>query len=236
MYGKIEIFGKIVVKTGMHIGGNNAFSSIGAVDSVVIKDPLTDRPIIPGSSLKGKMRTLLAKQYNEKIVQPNNDDKKILGLFGSSPEDGGKKGSSRVSVGRLIFSDSIMTNWEDLKKQGLKSKTEVKFENSISRTTAVANPRQIERVVRGSEFGLSLIYEAYDKNFPEGADLVECIVEDIKLILEGMRLLEYDYIGGSGTRGYGKIRFEELDIATVVGNCDILDEVEESCRKLIEGR
>ena len=69
MYSKIEITGKIEVVTGMHIGGSEAFAAIGAIDSPVIKDTLTNKPIIPGSSLKGKLRTLLAREYNDKITE-----------------------------------------------------------------------------------------------------------------------------------------------------------------------
>lgn len=70
MYSKIQIKGVLEVKTGMHIGGSSAFSAIGAVDSPVIKDIRTNNPMIPGSSLKGKMRTLLARKYND-VVQAN---------------------------------------------------------------------------------------------------------------------------------------------------------------------
>ena len=157
MFAKLEITGTIEVMTGMHIGGSSAFAAIGAVDSPVIKDPLTGLPIIPGSSLKGKMRTLLAKQYNETVAsKPDQDAECILTLFGSAKKNA-------VRAGRLLFTDSIMSNWEELKKRGLTSRTEIKFENTISRTTAVANPRQIERVVRESQFPLEIVYEVNKK-------------------------------------------------------------------------
>ena len=144
MYGKIQITGEIEVLTGMHIGGSDAFAAIGAVDSPVIKDARTNLPIIPGSSFKGKMRTLLAKLYNEKIAsKPDQDCMRLVRLFGSSE----KKMRSR-----LLFSDMILLNAAELRSKGVTSLTEVKFENTINRLTAVANPRQIERVVRGSEF------------------------------------------------------------------------------------
>ena len=141
MYGKIRISGNILVKTGMHIGGSGAFAAIGAVDSPIIRDARTNLPMIPGSSLKGKMRSLLAKEFNERVVEPNEDHERITRLFGSS-----KKGNIKRS--RLLFSDMVLKNEEELRDAGLQSMTEVKFENSISRATAVANPRQIERAVR----------------------------------------------------------------------------------------
>ena len=216
MYAKVEITGTIEVITGMHIGGSSAFAATGAVDSPVIKDARTGYPMIPGSSLKGKMRTLLAKQYNERIAaSPDEDAECIISLFGSA------KGT--VKTGRLLFSDMILSNAEELKRHGLTSLTEIKFENSIKRTTAVANPRQIERAVRGSEFPLSLIYEAIDEKI---------MVPDFQVIRDGLHLLQYDYLGGSGTRGYGKVKFKELRAEVVVGDID--EKVMEECQGILD--
>lgn len=217
MYGKVQITGTIEVITGMHIGGSSAFSAIGSVDSPVIKDVRSGSPMIPGSSLKGKMRSLLAKRYNTVLAKtPNEDSECLTDLFGSAQEN-------NVKVSRVLFSDMILSNWEDLKKHGLNSKTEVKFENSISRTTAVANPRQIERVVRGSQFPLDIIYEVDDK-----ADMKK----DFEILKEGFKLLEYDYLGGSGSRGYGKVKFQDLYVDVVVGEVpmELLDE----CQKILD--
>lgn len=204
MYAKIEISGLIEVVTGMHIGGSNAFAAIGAVDSPVMKDVRTNLPMIPGSSLKGKMRTLLAKRYNKSVKEPNDDDIKVARIFGRSTK-------GEVLKSRLIFSDMVLSNRDELRKEGLQSMTEVKFENTISRSTAVANPRQIERAVRGSKFNLNLIYEVEN---------TEEIAEDMTVIGEGMRLLQYDYLGGHGTRGYGKVKFSDICLSVVVGDMD----------------
>lgn len=215
-YAKVEITGTIEVVTGMHIGGSNAFAAIGAVDSPVIKDARTGYPMIPGSSLKGKMRSLLAKQYNQLVAKsPDEDAECIIGLFGGA--------TGKIKTGRLLFSDMVLSNGDELKRHGLTSLTEIKFENSINRTTAVANPRQIERVVRGSEFPLSLIYEANDETM---------IVPDFQVIRDGLHLLQYDYLGGSGTRGYGKVKFKELRAEVVVGDID--EKVMEQCQEILD--
>lgn len=219
----INITGKLEVITGMHIGGNGAFSAIGAVDSPVIKDPVSTLPMIPGSSLKGKLRSLLARQYNTSpAMDPDGDNECLTKLFGCA-----KKG--KVSLSRLIFSDMIMDNWDELKGLGLTSKTEVKFENSISRTTAVANPRQIERVVRGTTFPLDIVYEIDDEQKIDE----ETVKNDIEILAMGFRLLQYDYLGGSGSRGYGKVKFTDLEIDVPFG--DISDETIEYCQKQLEG-
>lgn len=213
MYSKIQIKGTIEVVTGMHIGGSTAFAAIGAIDSPVIRDALTNLPMIPGSSLKGKLRTLLAKQYNIGIKSPDNDSENICRLFGTS-----KKNAIRAS--RILFSDMIIINDKELRDMDVQSLTEVKFENSINRQTAVANPRQIERVIRGAKFNLDCIYEVENEDE---------IIEDIKLLAEGMKLLEYDYIGGSGSRGYGKIKFSNVHLVVVIGkvNNEIMEQLEE---------
>ena len=219
MLSKIQITGKIEVITGMHIGGSSAFAAIGAVDSPIIRDVSTNLPMIPGSSLKGKMRTLLAKKYNDTLASnPNDDNYRITRLFGSS-----KKGNIKVS--RLLFSDMVLGNAEEIRNHGAATITEVKFENTINRATAVANPRQIERVIRGSEFDLDIIYEVND-------DTVCEIVEDMEVLANGFKLLEYDYIGGSGSRGYGKIKFNELQADVVIGDID--NDIMDKCNQMLE--
>lgn len=203
MFSKIQITGTIEVVTGMHIGGSEAFAAIGAIDSPVIIDPLSRKPIIPGSSLKGKMRALLAKAYNPAVVNHNDDSEKISRLFGSSTND-------KLMTSRLIFSDMILANYDELHSKGLDSITEVKFENTINRQTSVANPRQIERVIRGSKFELNIIYDVLE-------DYQDQALDDIKILVEGMKLLQYDYLGGGGTRGNGKIKFSNVTADTVIG-------------------
>lgn len=218
MLAKIEISGTLEVVTGMHIGGSSAFSAIGAVDSPVVKDTRTNQPMIPGSSLKGKMRSLLAKRYNEfKAEKPDDDAECLTDLFGSA-----KKG--QVKTSRLLFTDMFLENMDELKRAGLTGATEVKFENSISRATAVANPRQIERVVRGAVFPLQLIYEVED----EGK-----MISDFKILKEGFELLEYDYLGGNGSRGYGRVKIADLEAVSVIG--EVSGEVLDQCNEILCG-
>ena len=207
-FAKIKLTAQIRLETGLHIGTSNAFAAIGAIDSPVIKDPITNLPIIPASSIKGKMRTLLAKVYNEKLAKKPGEDGEILSrLFGNSSDN-------RYKIGRLIFRDSFLINKEELDTLGVKSYTEVKFENTIDRITAEANPRQIERAIRKSAFKFELIYEITDES-------QEQVEEDFKVILDGLKLLELDYLGGSGSRGYGKVSFENLKATTVFGTYDL---------------
>ena len=222
MYAKVRISGDILVKIGMHIGGSGAFAAIGAVDAPVIKDVLSGDPMIPGSSLKGKMRSLLARELNTAVVEPDGDDERITRLFGSAG-----KGKSKIKRSRLLFSDMVLANRDQLQKAGLQSMTEVKFENSISRATAVANPRQIERAVKGSVFELDLIYELEEESE---------FIEDMETLAEGMKLLQYDYLGGSGSRGYGKVEFQNLDADVVVGKVseDLLEQVNRILEEAVE--
>lgn len=197
---KIVITGVLEIKTGMHIGKSNDFAPIGAVDSVVVTDPLTGQPIIPGSSLKGKMRTLLAKLVNNNgeaglLPSHDRDDDTIKELFGSS---------NPVREAKLQFFDLFLMNAEEVKNKDTDLLyTEIKFENTINRATAVANPRQLERVPAGSKFGFKLVYNL------ESSEELE---NDFKLLADGFKMLQLDYIGGSGSRGYGKINFKNFKV------------------------
>jgi len=203
---KLVIEGTIVIKTGMHIGGSSDFSAIGAVDSPVVRDTLTRLPLIPGSSLKGKMRYLLAKELNE----PNNDQDEILRLFGSSEKD-------KIRRARLKFNDIKLSNLAELVTFNVSS-TEVKFENTIDRETAVATPRQIERVIAGSKFDFEIFYNLDD---------IKEVEKDFENIKQGFDLLEFDYLGGHGTRGSGRIAFENLSVITAVGNFEKINTLNE---------
>ena len=208
---KIIIKGLIEVKTGMHIGGNSSYSAIGMVDSPVIKDKKTKLPIIPGSSLKGKMRSLLSFAKNDKRVNVENDGEEIARLFGSS-----EKGNIKLS--RLQFSDCFYVNKDnDLPY-------EIKFENGIDRKTVVANPRQIERVVRGSEFNFMLTYNI--------EEVSEMDMDMINLI-QALKMLQLDYIGGGGSRGNGRIVFKDLKAFKLNDDCELVEE-EELTKKFIE--
>ncbi len=219
MYSKIQITGVLETKTGMHIGGSSAFAAIGAVDSPVIKDIRTNKPMVPGSSLKGKIRSLLARKYDKELAdKPDDDAKCITRLFGSAKKDG----EGKVTPSRIIVSDMFVINSEDIKKRGVDILTEVKFENSISRATAVANPRQIERAINGLKFGMDIIYEVMPGKVDE-------IIDDIKVLADGMKMLEYDYLGGNGSRGYGKVKFSDIKADVVIGEVDesIMQQVNE---------
>ena len=206
MFAKLQIKGTLELITGLHIGGSDAFSAIGAVDSPVVKDAINNEPMIPGSSFKGKIRTLLAKMHSENpasLPYHNKDVDIIKNLFGAS-------GDQNIES-KLLFSDLFLINKEELYSKGAESITEVKFENTINRTNARAMPRQIERSIRGSKFAIDIIYEAYDENK---------IVEELQVLADGFKLLTYDYLGGSGSRGYGRVAFQDLKVKCVVGNID----------------
>ena len=202
MCGKILITCSLVVRTGLHIGGSGIFSPIGAVDSPVIRDPLTQRPIVPGSSLKGKLRTLLVRSDSyqkgngiESLPEIDQEPEVILRLFGCA---------TPVRRSRLQFSDCFVTNAEEMDAVGL---TEVKTENAISRINSVANPRQIERVNPGVKFGVRIVYDIAKKEEMEA---------DLTLLAKGMKLLQLDYLGGHGSRGSGRVSFRDFHVT----NCE----------------
>ncbi|GAB4563609.1 MAG: type III-A CRISPR-associated RAMP protein Csm3 [Anaerolineae bacterium] len=206
--------------TGLHIGGSDTGIEIGGVDKTVIRDPLTNRPYVPGSSLKGKMRSLLEKykglRQNQRIGQGyihSCDDEagyatcEVCQVFGVPGER--KFGTPT----RLVVRDVHMTK-ESAEQLASTARTdlpftEVKTEVSIDRVTSAANPRQIERVPAGAVFGpAELIYSIYD-----GArcDPTKDI-EHLQTVVEGLKLLEDDYLGGQGSRGSGKVRLKNIRV------------------------
>ena len=208
MFGKFEISGYIESLTGLHIGGGSQFAAIGAVDSVVVRDIDDDLPMIPGSSLKGKLRSLLARHTNSGILpQGHNDDSQVIKrLFGHS----NKSKDECPKTGRLYFSDIFLSNESRsrLEREDIEA-TEVKFENTISRITGIANPRQIERSIKGMEYYMNLVYNIEDENEIE---------EDFEKLKMAFKLLKYDYLGAAGSRGYGRVNIKNLEIKILIVN------------------
>lgn len=208
-----EIRGKIQVMSGLHIGAGDTEMHIGGTDNPVIRHPHTQEPYIPGSSIKGKIRSLLelksgivASTRGEPVQVRNLKDlsgdqraqaEKILKIFGSSGAD--KDDSTVLGPTRVSFSDCPLAgDWRQKAKDERLSFFEVKSENSINRISGTAqNPRFTERVPSGAEFEFSVSLKIL------GDD-----EEDLfSYLLLGLRLLELDALGGSGSRGYGRIRF-----------------------------
>jgi CRISPR-associated protein Csm3 len=211
LFGKIIIRGKIRCETGLRIGGARETLEIGGIENIIVRDPVTDEPYIPGASLKGKMRSLLEKAYSKAIdaereyVHSCSDAKcEVCRVFGV-PVERAEEAEGGVWLTRLIVRDCKLTEEARKKLSGLDLEVpfaEVKWENTINRITSRANPRQVERVPSGSEFEFEMAYNVYE---PEDLDY-------LKIVFEGMRLLEDDYLGGYGSRGYGKIKFSEIKV------------------------
>ncbi len=202
------IEGKIILETGLHIGAGSDEIKIGGIDNPVVRDPLTDRPYIPGSSLKGKVRTLLEwylgyVSEDGKPYSTTDSKNPIARIFGNgSNEKDYKGGPTRVS-----FSDCKLKNAEELiEKNALtEDKTEVSI-NRLSGTAGSAGPRQMERVPAGAEFEFKITYKVFDKG--DGGETDEKYFD---ILLAGLKLLENDALGGSGSRGYGRIKFVFYD-------------------------
>jgi CRISPR-associated protein Csm3 len=204
--GKYIITGEIKCETGLHIGGSKTALDIGGIDLNVIKTA-QGIPYIPGSSLKGKLRSMLAREGG--YENPKNDSDTIKEIFGDSPS--GKEDLGKIT--RLIVRDSLLRNSNEmLNKEGNFTDleldyTEGKWENTIDRKSGTAgNPRQIERVPAGAIFNFEIVYDVYDDKTNDKLKK-EIHLEEIK---KALRLLQDDYLGGSGSRGYGKITFENL--------------------------
>lgn len=191
---KIIYTGTITLKTGLHIGGTNAALNIGGPDKFVVRNPITNAPYIPGSSLKGKMRALIEIVYgcvpSTKMGSPSADPNSKSGaLFGD-----------KNKPSRLIVRDAEM----DLSKPEMFDNTDLpytesKTEVAIDRVTAKANPRTFERVPAGAKFKLDMVLNIFEN-------------EDEKALtdtlMKAIQLLQDDYLGGNGSRGYGQVEIK----------------------------
>jgi len=212
---KIQINCTLQLITGLHIGGSKENVEIGGIDTPVIKmATIKDQPYIPGSSLKGKIRSLLEQiagvtevgggtkrngknySYSDKPEAVKN----IIDVFGFANDE---------KPSKIIFRDAYISNSSlDLLEEAENLDmpyTENKFENTIDRVTGVTKRggvRQIERVPAGVSFDIEIIINVWDTK--------EDGEKSLELLKKGIHALENDYLGGSGSRGYGQVKFSEL--------------------------
>jgi CRISPR-associated protein Csm3 len=208
------IFGTLICETGLRIGGSGESIEIGGMDNPIIRHPVTDEPYVPGSSLKGKIRTLLEyrhgrsyKDGQEKDIKSRDNgepcecgDCEICRIFGPHKNTRHKLGPTRA-----IFRDAKLT---DQSRQWLQEAqiskgvfyAEVKTENMIKRHIGTAeHPRTQERVPADTEFQFEISVRIFKDDDP---------AKTMALLEEGLTLLQQDYLGGSGSRGYGKVRLD----------------------------
>ncbi|MBN1429326.1 MAG: type III-A CRISPR-associated RAMP protein Csm3 [Anaerolineae bacterium] len=219
LYGRVFVRGDIRLVTGLHIGAERGELTIGGVDkNAVLRDILTNQPYIPGSSLRGKMRSLAEKtlgapqnknmgsgvRIHSAETRPDYDQFWVNPVFGIPAEVDYDPGAPTRLIVRDVFLSE--TSVEELEKARTDQPfTEVKTEVSIDRVTAKANPRSMERVPAKAVFsGMEMVYSVF---LPGDFDY-------FWELLRTMRVLEDDYLGGQGTRGSGKIQFGNLTIST----------------------
>jgi CRISPR-associated protein Csm3 len=212
------ITGTIETVTGLHIGAGKDSIEIGGMDNPVIKHPHTGEPYIPGSSLKGKVRSLLEWAlhkvdpdgqvwgFNKKTRIDNINNDEILRIFGTTHEDW-SGGPTRVSVRDCHLTKACR---EMIHERGLpftEEKTEVVIDRIQGKAAGNIGPRKTERVPGGMEFDLEIQFRVIDTG--DGGELdMKCL----NRLIEGLKLLEKDALGGSGSRGYGKVRFRNLAV------------------------
>lgn len=194
---KIIYTGTIELLTGLHIGGTNAALNIGGPDKFVVRNPLNNIPYIPGSSLKGKMRSLV-EIYNGETNNgkpTNNPNSKAGALFGISGDNENSKPSRLIVRDAELITDAPECDFSKTDLPYTESKTEV----SIDRVTAKANPRTFERVPAGAKFRLNMVLNIFE-------DEDETMLTDT--LKQAIALLEDDYLGGHGSRGYGQVKIQ----------------------------
>lgn len=205
LHKKLIYKGKIDILTGLRIGSNKDAVEIGGVDLPVIRRKDNSEPYIPGSSLKGKLRSLLDIAYGkDDTTKLTNEDHWIAQLFGCEKRKSSKSGNPSRLIVRDIYLD-------DEAKELLKGSsftdmpyTEIKMENTINRIEGNAiNPRSIERIPAGVSMDYEIVINIITV---ENEDAKQLEANFTRLLEEGVKLLNDDYLGGNGSRGYGQVR------------------------------
>jgi CRISPR-associated protein Csm3 len=222
--GKLILEGDLECQTGLHIGAGKGSLEIGGADNPVVKDAF-GLPYVPGSSLRGKLRSLLEqssgmavpselvyiskrKGQEVRIHQSDRPDDEVCLLFGRNPGrmdrvSGDAFESTAASPARLTVYDAplIAESITPQMRENLDDElTEVKSENAIDRITSQANPRTLERVPAGARFHFRMVLDVLCN---EDRELVPRLIESL-------RLLEDDSLGGGGSRGSGRVRLSGL--------------------------
>ncbi len=209
LFGRVFLTGELKAITGLHIGKGTTALAIHDIENPIVRNPLTEEPYIPGSSLKGKMRSLLEKregaEQNHKIGKNvfihvcSNPKCKVCSIFGVPGDKA--QAPTRLIVRDIPLGDESARELSEAKTDLPYS--EIKWEVAIDRATSQATPRPIERVPAGAIFKpVELIYSIYE-------------TEDINRfdkLMEAMKLIEDDYLGGLGSRGSGKVKFENITL------------------------
>lgn len=210
----VSFQGTVICVTGISIRGAGSDLGIGGADSEVIKNPMTGEPYLPGSSLKGKMRSQLERKYGAKKYirhtqrsAPNEKEPcgcgqrscPICTLFGAHVNPGAESAPTRILVRDCHMTEEFRKKVRELPlERG--SYLEVKGENIVDRKTgAASSPRFMERVPAGATFDLNIQVQIF-----EGDD-EEKLLDMVK---EGLSLVEDSYLGSSGSRGYGQVKFD----------------------------
>ncbi len=221
LIGRARIEGRLELLSGLHIGAGKETIEIGGIDNAVIKHPHTGEPYIPGSSLKGKLRFLLEWAFgklredghvwgfNDASGQSFVPDDPVLRIFGTPA----KREQWRGGPTRLVVRDApLARDWlAETLGRGLpltEEKTEVLIDRIAGKAHDRVGPRQTERVPAGAVFDLAMVFRLYDTG-DGGARDKQCL----NWLLQGLDFLEQDALGGSGSRGYGRVRFHHLTVA-----------------------
>lgn len=217
LYGRVIISAEIEAVTGLHIGGSSAGLEIGGLDKAVIRNPRNNQPYIPGSSLRGKMRSLTEKvlglPQNNPIGQATihvcREEKEytkkggcpVCHVFGV-PAEIGYSGPTRLVVRDVALTEDSVIELDKINSDLRFS--ELKTEVAIDRVTSAAVPRTMERVPAGAVFGpAEFVFGIYEK-----ADY-----ERLKTVVQALQLVEDDYVGGAGSRGSGKVKFKSVKVS-----------------------
>ena len=259
---------KLRILTGLHIGGSDDTMQIGGIDSAVIKREIftnedgsinydgtgkkITEPYIPGSSLKGKVRSLLEHSFGliaeQRLIHENETDfkkreakqgqvinstfikkctneelkKKANLIITLFGESAGSDDKSNTKITRAIFRDTFLT--KESRKLYLDDKIKLSEEKAENTINRVSVMAN-PRFMERVPSGVEFDFEVVLREFDEDKNLP--LSKTIEL---GLLLLQNDALGGGGSRGNGKIEFEKFqNIENLKLKIkELMDEIEKS--------
>lgn len=193
---RIIISGTLEALTPLHIGSGKPEVEIGGVEMPVLTDP-KDQPYIPGSSLKGRVRAeteSIARKKGLEVCKPPQVDN----MCGSTKDSIDKlcvccrifgTAGRRISfASKVKFRDAYPLD----RVKALLERTGIAIDRETG-TVARGALYNIQAVPAGTKFGLEIV----------GENLSD---DELKLLKSALKSVEDSALGGSSTRGFGKIK------------------------------
>jgi CRISPR-associated protein Csm3 len=210
----VKLAFRVTLAEGTRIGGSGGGLQIGEIvepNLMAIRNPANGEFYIPGSSLKGKLRSVLERELGKceggSPCTCGEVGCMVCTVFGAHLKAKPECAPTRIVVRDSPMSADAKASFIEAQRTG-KPTTEEKTENIINRKSGAAeHPRTGERVLADTTFDGEILLHIYEGD--DAKKMTDFVRHGLGIIQEASS------IGASGSRGYGKVRFEDLKEETL---------------------